>query len=260
MPNFGETLVKPVAETSEEKAKILAGDLELAPLLGEEGEIKKTEEEKISPSAVTTETPQAVAEQAEVRVAGDAVAADVLAEQIKSGEVGGKKSDTGTEGVVVETGRNLKRIETIDDLVEGMEVMVGDGYGGVVNGILVGILDGKSIRSDDSNHYAQFNFLSEKRDGNGVYFFDKRFVSMVLEDPKTMDSLKQWNNVPESPWNRYSVSQEVKIPRTSGAVTLAKIVSFNQNGTIFVRWAENGKEITKTLPVSAIDGLNRDLK
>lgn len=84
MPNFGEQPAKAVAETPEEKAARLAGDLELAPQEGESESEKKQELPLEEKDKIAREQTQEFLQQQEAQAATDSAKAQKLVEKIKS--------------------------------------------------------------------------------------------------------------------------------------------------------------------------------
>lgn len=149
---------------------------------------------------------------------------------------------------VREQGEYISYIEAMDDLKVGMHVMIDNGYGEIVDGVVDFV--------SDENTYTSVVFGVKKWNHNKGEYIEKKGMRLSHEDPEVLRYLKQLNNTTEAPWRRYKIGGEVNIPRSSGAITLATISAFDHSGNIKVTWIENERQMSKVLSAGDIDLIN----
>jgi hypothetical protein len=139
-------------------------------------------------------------------------------------------------------------IESLNDLKEGMEIMIP---------VDVGIVKGRIEHLDIDNSICSITYPTTRIEQGGVLGVTRNIAEIGPKDPTFLSTLKLLNNDPKSPWFRHEIGKEVLIKRSNGSVTKAKIAFFNKDGTARVEWFENERNIGKTVSTEEIDSMNK---
>lgn len=156
-----------------------------------------------------------------------------------------EQSDSNMEHIKKVEGIN---IESLNDLKEGMEIMIP---------VDVGIVKGRIEHLDIDNSICSITYPTTRIEQGGVLGVTRNIAEIGPKDPTFLSTLKLLNNDPKSPWFRHEIGKEVLIKRSNGSVTKAKIAFFNKDGTARVEWFENERNIGKTVSTEEIDSMNK---